>query len=552
MSPTQIGPNQRRRVVGAALIVVAALASVFVGYCGYRHYRWSRSIAQFETHGGSIEYESIAPQWLQDAVGSALLDKIPFLRRSTGQYLPGVELSPDGLYFVSSKTFGHEFSVWRMGDASPLFRVVDARYTYSITEFSPDGDLLVVQRYRDDDGFDDSAGEEVRLWSVPVGELVGTIEGDAIWRGGTSFHPDGKTLAVSFEAAENDYELHLWNVDPLELRQTITGHQLPIKDVALSPDSLVTVAFEYSGEVRAELRIWDRATGRLRYSHEAPDIRSAKYSPDGKKLLVRGQRRLSLSDAASGRVLGILEALDANGWNRVERAVFLSDGAVVVALRTGTDPRSSVCVSAMAYPWPTWDGISEHQAFEFVDLSSGKNWEPLENLGGECSAFDATAGGRLFAAGCADGSIKLWDVTRRELTTIPGHDDRVSCVDFSDDGMLLAAGCRDGTVGLYDVTSGNWKTLSGHSQTVTWVGFINNHEYLASACYGGIFASACHDGQRVWDLSKGIECATLVGTRFGELSPDRKISKTGWRRMGGRDTTLWDFPSGMPRPFVPW
>jgi len=535
MPESQTLPIWRRHIVSTAPCVVA-IAAALAGYCAYRHHQWSESIAQFETHGGSIEYESIAPQWLRNVAGSSLLDKIPFVRRSTGQYLPSVELSPDGLHFVSHAVFAHEafvhgvsaneFFVWRIGDAKPLFCVGEAAYGCAIIGFSPDGNLLAIQRYHDD-GFDGSARDDVQLWSVPEGKLVGTIEGEAIQRGDTYFHPDGKTLAVSFEAAENDYELHLWNVDPLKRCQTFIGHQRPVQGVAISPDGrgIVSVAFNihHWTEARAELRLWDRATGRLRYSHETPGFPSAEYSPDGKKLLVWGRKKVSLRDAANGRVVCAIESLDTLGPSRAKTGVFLSDGTVVVASH---------------YPWPARD-----RSFEFVDLNSGEKWEPLKNIGEECRAFDVTTDGRLFVAVLADGSIKLWDVAQRTLNTLTGHDDWAAAVDFSDDSTLLAAGCRSGSVKVWDVARGMSKTFPGHDHPATWVGFVNNGQFLVSI--GGGRA-------KVWDLSKGIECATLVGTRFGELSPDGKIVKTGRMQVGESSSTLWDFPSGKPHPYVSW
>ena len=63
--------------------------------------------------------------------------------------------------------------------------------------------------------------------------------------------------------------------------------------------------------------------------------------------------------------------------------------------------------------------------------------------------------GRTLATGSWDGTARLWEVARgREITTLRGHEDKVSSVAFSPDGRTLATGSWDRTTRLWEVATG--------------------------------------------------------------------------------------------------
>jgi WD40 repeat protein len=65
-----------------------------------------------------------------------------------------------------------------------------------------------------------------------------------------------------------------------------------------------------------------------------------------------------------------------------------------------------------------------------------------------CVAFSSNC--KLLAAGCEDGTIRLWEVaTGNEFSTIKGLGAGVRSVAFSPDDKLLASGGDDKTIRLW-------------------------------------------------------------------------------------------------------
>jgi WD40 repeat protein len=65
-----------------------------------------------------------------------------------------------------------------------------------------------------------------------------------------------------------------------------------------------------------------------------------------------------------------------------------------------------------------------------------------------------TPDGTRLATGCADNSIRFWDVlTGQEVTELRSHGSYVKAVTFSPDGTRLASASGDNTVRVWDTLS---------------------------------------------------------------------------------------------------
>jgi WD40 repeat protein len=153
--------------------------------------------------------------------------------------------------------------------------------------------------------------------------------------------------------------------------------------------------------------------------------------------------------------------------------------------------------------------------------------------------------GKTVASGGDDGSVRLWDVARRRQLGDPltgtGYTRGVYSVAFSPDGKILVSGGDDGTVRLWDVAS---RRQLGDPLTGT--GYLNIVYSVAFSPNGKTVASGSEDGTvRLWDVATRRQLGVpLTGharaVNSVVFSPDGKTVASG-----GEDGTvrLWDLAS---------
>ncbi|MCI0423815.1 MAG: AAA-like domain-containing protein [Acidobacteria bacterium] len=149
-----------------------------------------------------------------------------------------------------------------------------------------------------------------------------------------------------------------------------------------------------------------------------------------------------------------------------------------------------------------------------------------------------SADGRIFAAGCADKTVKLWDVVSgKERVTLKGHSDEIRTIAFSSDGKRLVTGSSDGTTKFWDVATG--KELPGDIgiDQATSIAFSPNGRQLATGSQDGVV--------KIWDLAARKETISLEGHTDSVTS--MAFSSDGKRLATGSEdgaAKLWDVMTG--------
>ena len=110
--------------------------------------------------------------------------------------------------------------------------------------------------------------------------------------------------------------------------------------------------------------------------------------------------------------------------------------------------------------------------------------------------------GRLIATqGRADGLLKLWDASGRELWSFAVSQEMVTSLAFSPDGHWLASGSLDSTARLWDMQSPDYAShvLKGHTRNVNTLAFSPDGSRLCAGDREGrlVMFTLQHDQQSV-------------------------------------------------------
>jgi WD40 repeat protein len=447
--------------------------------------------------------------------------------------------------------------------------------------FSPDGKRLMLTR--------SARGGSISVWNVAAADKpgrppLGVIDG---WANGIA-SADSSTVAI-----RRMEEVQLWDLRKKEsplmasvAAPTIPG--LPPLPMALSPDGKMLALAELN-ETRDGLRVslYDTATGdRKRMTRAVPVIFGAlAFSADGKTLWSVGRPdefhdHLMAWDVASGRPRGgqTFPRPDTHGQDhRAARLLPIPGTSSLVlvsdVVSLGNMPRTVSVYDLARARTVTLTRSEPEQAASWVHSSHFRHGDghlldlrirgvdgidlrdvdadrtlsafrtPAAGDGG-CQALAVSRDGRLLAAGCDDGLVRVWDATSAaERPPLVGHTRPVLALAFRKGGLLASAG-EDGEVRLWDVaTNRQVALLAGDKGAVRTLAFTRDGKMLAA---GG-------DDRKVlvWDLSEwqpgaAAAAAKELPQQKGEVTavdftPDGRFLATAAAGQPGRgEILLWD------------
>ncbi|XP_021774554.1 WD repeat-containing protein 3-like [Chenopodium quinoa] len=137
----------------------------------------------------------------------------------------------------------------------------------------------------------------------------------------------------------------------------------------------------------------------------------------------------------------------------------------------------------------------------------------------------ASPASALVAVGHADGSIRIWDLSKGTCeTTLNGHKGAVTALRYNKIGSMLASGGKDNDIILWDVVgeTGLYR-LRGHRDQVTDLLFLDSGKKLVS--------SSKDKFVRVWD-TETQHCMQIVSGHHSEIwsidsDPEERYVVTG-------------------------
>jgi WD40 repeat protein len=251
----------------------------------------------------------------------------------------------------------------------------------------------------------------IKLWDLPTGNLLRTIEADSYDVHALAFTRDGRSLI----SGSNNQTVKLWNPQTGKCVRTLARLDHSITALALSPDGQMLATGEYSGTVK----LWELSSGALldtlgSAENENPchGLDSLAFSPDGEFLVTSGE----VWHVSSGKRV----------YNYMAEAVW----------------GHSVAVSPDGQTFAV-TGDTDRTA-RLVNLRTG---EVIHSFKGHIKSLRAVTfrpDGLVLATSGKDGRIKLWNTsTGKAIQTIPGHSSVVFGLRFTRDGKTLISCAQD-------------------------------------------------------------------------------------------------------------
>ena len=176
----------------------------------------------------------------------------------------------------------------------------------------------------------------------------------------------------------------------------------------------------------------------------------------------------------------------------------------------------------------------------------GLLWELTGHKGAVLTVAFGPRPGLLVSAG-DDETVRTWDLaTGKEAACHSRLGYRATILAASPSGTTLAAGCADGTVRLYE--AGPRGTLPGWADTPVLAGHAHGITAMSFDSSGRFLATGSRDGTaRIWDLAARSATAVLLSGAAAVMSADGT-----WRGLGETSGLIWQggLSPGCPSP--PW
>lgn len=263
-----------------------------------------------------------------------------------------------------------------------------------------------------------SASQDGKLiiWNAMTTNKVSAIPLRSSWVMTCAFSPNG--LFVACGGLDNICSIYSTGAReaPIRVSRELSAHTGYLSCCRFVNDRQILTC---SGDMSCML--WDIETGSLvdRFDDHTGDVMSVCPSPTDKNVFVSGgcDSQAKLWDIRSAQCLKTFTSHNSD----INTVTFFPNGNL---FGTGSDDSTCRIHDIRAY--------KEIRNYADASISCGITSVSFSNSG------------RFFIAGYDDYQARVWDTIKGNIiTTLVGHDNRVSCLGMNRDGMALATGSWD-------------------------------------------------------------------------------------------------------------
>lgn len=315
------------------------------------------------------------------------------------------------------------------------------------------------------------------LWDANTGALLKSLTAHTSKVLSVAFSLNGERLASGC----HDGRVCLWDVDTGALVWNAKKHDNPVLSVIFSSDHGHVTSASVGGLIWS----WDVRTGALLSAFvETTNVTVIAFAPNGKRVATvfedSGKMLVNLWDVRNGMLLRTFKGSNCRVWS----IIFSPDGEQL-ALTTYD----------AAAPFGRWDSVHVHDIWRLSERAL-ENHKIINGDFGRVWSAAFSPDCKTLAAGCGDGTVRLWDPTTGMLIrSLKGNTNQVNSVVFSSNGQKLASASYDGMLRLWDVHAAVPKQALVQRSRVTLMAFSPDSRQLVSASDSNTLL--------LWDASSG-------------------------------------------------
>jgi WD40 repeat protein len=328
--------------------------------------------------------------------------------------------SKDGTRLLSVSADG-VYRIWNMAGEIELEFPGHTGDTFR-ADWSPDNTRVITASYKN----------SARVWDAQTGRLLLTLIGHSGQIMNMRYSPDGTRIVTTSE----DGLAKVWDAQTGEELLSLEGHYAIVRGADWSPDGTriattsgdgtALVWHSQTGEI-LHILVGHRQTERLEFIQETVTVLSARWSPDGTRIMTGGDDGQAIIwDAASGEILHYLEP---------------EAGDFVVILRWSADSQR-VIVGVLDGSMEVWDAASGTRLFTLVgqqDFNTNAEFSP---------------DGTRILTGNFDGTAAIWDAQSGEHLQTIAHHASVNDATWNPSGTFFATAGQDGTIRFWTLNTG--------------------------------------------------------------------------------------------------
>jgi WD40 repeat protein len=337
----------------------------------------------------------------------------------------------------------------------------------SSVAFNADGRLLVSG----------GADQIVKVWDLQSRQEEHSFRGHKNWISSVAFSGNGAYVV----SASVDKTVKLWELVGREGTPGY-GHTREILAVAVSPDGQLMA----SGSADRAIRLWEMATGKELFTltGHMDQVTALAFTPDSKTLVsASDDRQLKIWNTETGKEIRTIR--DKSPTNSVPVLTVSPDGKQILVWVFST-------------------------VLETYDLATGAQVISWSGHDRTLTALAFSADGELAAMGVEDGTVRIWQVAKRERqgSDFPAHQEKIIDLVFTPDKTKLITGDATGQVKIWDLAKAQKakaanqqpepeRTLSAHKNGVIGVAMSADGKHFATGGKDNVV--------RVWDTATGQE-----------------------------------------------